>query len=75
MEINEVNEDANYAIQAHAQGEWHAITNEYSASAAYFVAENIFNALRVDARVISKRNNQVIFDFKNDRIYDTPTTD
>jgi hypothetical protein len=67
MEMNEVNEDANYAVQMLAQSKWHTITNEYRASSAAFVAENIFTALKADVRVLSKRTNQVIFEFLNDR--------
>lgn len=66
MEIERVNEetdDGNYVIESLVLKEWMYITTEFSVSTAITVAMNIYIALGVRSRVVSRRSaNKILFD-------------
>jgi len=61
MEIEEVNEDANFRIEIMKDSQWHYITQEYSISTAMGIMNNLHVVFGNKSRVLSIRsNNQVM---------------
>lgn len=66
MDLETVNEDANFIVQLRVDGKWQTLTEEYSASAATTLMSNAHILTKLDARFLSKRSdNMIIGEFLN----------
>jgi hypothetical protein len=60
MELITVNKDANYIVQLFKDDKWQTLTEEYSASAAINLMNNVSILTNYHTRVCSKRSDNLV---------------